>query len=180
MRREYQRTTLWLLLDPQRRFTLLNFILRESITKTQFFCDFSDPHLVWCQFSWTHLNRLMTKPTKWQVRIAKTQISLGILPVWSESSLSAWRKLGSLANHWVHSEDSDQTGRMPRLIWVFAGRTAILLILSWGGSNLTSCLQYPQHIFLWSNKQNYPLTITKYPPYLFHCVVLIGSIKYIP
>ena len=28
------------------------------------------------------------------------------------------------------SQDSDQTGRMPRLIWVFAGRTAILLVLS--------------------------------------------------
>ena len=44
-------------------------------------------------------------------------------PVWSESSLYAWRKLGSLATHRAHSEDSDQTGRMPRLIWVFAGRT---------------------------------------------------------
>ena len=40
-----------------------------------------------------------------------------------QSSLSARRKLGSLATHWAHSEDSDQTGRMPRLIWVFAGRT---------------------------------------------------------
>ena len=29
------------------------------------------------------------------MRPAKTQISLGILPVWSESSLSAWRKFGS-------------------------------------------------------------------------------------
>ena len=66
---------------------------------------------------------------------AKTQISLGIRPVWSESSLSAWRKLGSLANHWAHSIDSDQTGWMPRLIWVFAGCTVILLGLSWGGSN---------------------------------------------
>ena len=37
-------------------------------------------------------------------------------PVWSESSLSAWRKLGSLATHWAHSEDSDQTGRMPWLL----------------------------------------------------------------
>ena len=72
--------------------------------------------------------------TKWHVRPAKTQISLGIRPVWSESSLSAWRKLGSFATHWAHSEDSDQTGRMPRLIWVFAGRTVILLVLSWGGS----------------------------------------------
>ena len=68
------------------------------------------------------------------VRPAKTQISLGIRPVWSESSLSTWRKLGSLATHWVHSEDSDQTGRMPRLIWVFAGRTLILLVLSCRGS----------------------------------------------
>ena len=63
----------------------------------------------------------MTKPTKWHVHPARTQISLGIHPVWSESSLSAWRKLGSLATHWAHSEDSDPTGRMPRLIWDFAG-----------------------------------------------------------
>ena len=33
------------------------------------------------------------------------------------------------------SEDSDQTGRIPRLIWVFAGRTLILLVLSCRGSN---------------------------------------------
>ena len=72
----------------------------------------------------------MSKPTKWHVHPAKTQISLGIRPDWSESSLSAWRKLGSLATHWAHSEDSDQTGRMPRLIWVFAGRIVILLVLS--------------------------------------------------
>ena len=34
------------------------------------------------------------------------------------------------------SEDSDQTGWMPRLIWVFAERTVILLVLSCGGSNI--------------------------------------------
>ena len=44
-----------------------------------------------------------------------------------------WRSIGSLATHWAHSEDSDQTGRMPRLIWVFAGRTVILLVLSCRG-----------------------------------------------
>ena len=38
---------------------------------------------------YTHLNRLKTKPTKWHVRPAKTQISLGICPVRSESSLFA-------------------------------------------------------------------------------------------
>ena len=47
-------------------------------------------------------------------------------PVWSESSLSAWRNLGSLATHWSQAK-TDQTGRMPRLIWVYAGRTLILL-----------------------------------------------------
>ena len=97
----------------------------------------------------------MTKPTKWHVRPAKTQISLGICPVWSESLLSAWRKLGSLATHWAHSEDSDQTGRMPRLIWVFAGRTVILLVLSWGGWNHGSHYDY--------NTINYELT-KSYPP----------------
>ena len=70
------------------------------------------------------------KTNKMSVRPAKTQISMGIHPVWSESSLSTWRKLGSLATHWVHSEGPDQTGRMPRLIWVFAGHTLILLVLS--------------------------------------------------
>ena len=50
------------------------------------------------------------KTNKMSVRPTKTKISLGIRPVWSESSLSAWRKLESLATHWAHSEDwSDWT-----------------------------------------------------------------------
>ena len=79
-----------------------------------------------------NLSRLMTKPTKWLC--AQRRLRSDWAPVWSESSLSAWRKLWSLATHWAHSEDSDQTERMPRLIWVVAGRTFILLFLSWGGS----------------------------------------------
>ena len=55
-----------------------------------------------------------------------------------QSSLSAWRNLGSLATHWALSEDSDQTGQTPRLIWVFAGRTHILLVLSCRGSYYAS------------------------------------------
>ena len=50
------------------------------------------------------MSRLMIKPTKRQVRLAKTQISLDNRSVWSESSLSAWRKLGPLATHWTHSD----------------------------------------------------------------------------
>ena len=53
------------------------------------------------------------KTNKLALRPVKTQISLGIRPLWSESSLSAWSTLGSLATHWVHIEDSDQTRRMP-------------------------------------------------------------------
>ena len=29
--------------------------------------------------------------------------------------------------------------------------------------------EYPQHMFLWRNKQTCPLIITKYPSYLFFC-----------
>ena len=57
------------------------------------------------------------KTNKMTVHPAKTQISLGIRPVWSESSLSAWRKLGSLAIHLVHSKDSDQMSRPVHLQW---------------------------------------------------------------
>ena len=94
----------------------------------------------------------MTKPTKWPVRPMRTQISLpGIGPVWSASSLSARKNLGSLATHWAHNEDSDQTGWMPRLIGVFAECTsfcwfccaAALIILIWA----TSCENMSSGIF---------------------------------
>ena len=74
----------------------------------------------------------MTKPTMWLCAQRRLRSALAS----AQSSLSAWRKFGSLATHWVHSKDSDQTGRMPRLIWVFAGCIVILLVLSRGGSNI--------------------------------------------
>ena len=45
----------------------------------------------------------------------------------------------------AYSEDFGHIGRMPRLIWVFAGRTAILLVLSCRGTYtivFTLFLQY--------------------------------------
>ena len=83
-----------------------------------------------------NMSRFMTKPKKWLCAQRRLRSAWAYPPVWSESSLSACRKLGSLATHWAHTEDSDQTGRMPRLIWVFAGRTLILLVLSCRGSNI--------------------------------------------
>ena len=89
-------------------------------------------------WSWKKKSRPMTKPTKWQCAQRRLRSAWAIRLVWSESSL---------CTQWVHvakeprclhadSEDSDQTGRKPRLIWVLAGRTSILLVLSWGGSNV--------------------------------------------
>ena len=70
------------------------------------------------------------KTNKVTMRPAKTQISLGIRPVWSESSLCAqW-----VAKDHAESEDSDQTGRMPRLIWVRLAHTHFVG-LSCCGSN---------------------------------------------
>ena len=66
----------------------------------------------WClNMSW-----LMTKPTKWPVHPAKPQISLGIRPVWSESSLcSQW--VAKSQAFFMQTAKTDQT----RLI--FDGRT---------------------------------------------------------
>ena len=82
-------------------------------------CTFYSSSLLFHRFSLSHN---MTKPTIWvcaQQRLRSAWASAQS----DQSSLSAWRKLGSLATHWAHSEDSDQTGQMPRLIWVFTLRT---------------------------------------------------------
>ena len=69
------------------------------------------------------LSLRMKTLAKWLVRPVKTQISLGIHPVWSESSLCPQWVVKDPSFLHTDSKDSDQTGRMPRLIWVFAGRT---------------------------------------------------------
>ena len=70
-----------------------------------------------------HIELRHDKTNKITVCPAKTQISLGIRPVWSESSLYAqWVAKDPSFLH-SDSEDADQTGRMPRLIWVFPGRS---------------------------------------------------------
>ena len=70
------------------------------------------------------------------MRKAMTLIRLG-RPVWSEFTLCAqWEAKDTRFLH-AESEDSDLTMRMPRLIWVFAGRTTTLLVLSFRGSRIT-------------------------------------------
>ena len=102
--------------------------MRESLDFDNYWCL---QDLFYCQerFELRH-----DKTNKMSVRPAKTQISLGIRPVWAESSLCAqWVAKDPMLIH-VDSEASDQTGWMPRLIWVFTGRTVTLSVLSCRGS----------------------------------------------
>ena len=101
---------------------------------TYLFCmawkwNYSELHLPFSEYEPRH-----DKTNKVTVRPAKTQIGLGIRPVWLESSPCAqWVAKDPSFLH-ADSEDSDQTGRMPGLIWVFTWRTALLLVLSCRGS----------------------------------------------
>ena len=68
------------------------------------------------------MSHLMTKPAIWPVRPAKSQISLGIHPVWSVFAVCSKASQGP-QGFFMRTAKTDQTGRMPRLIWVFTGRT---------------------------------------------------------
>ena len=85
----------------------------------KYFCEIFYFFFIWLLV--LHLIQIKFEPprdqtNKMTVRPAKTQISLGICPVWSASSLWAqWvAKDPSFLN--ADSEDSDQTGQIPRLI----------------------------------------------------------------
>ena len=56
-----------------------------------------------------YINRNVRKHTFRHVRPTKTQISLRIRAVWSESSLAAWRNFASLSVPYTPSEDSYMT-----------------------------------------------------------------------
>ena len=106
-------------------------ILGSAVSRLTVDCD-REPGLQKCglflrplakiRMHFLNVSHLMTKPTKWPLRPAKTQISLGIRLVWSKSSQCAqWVAEDPMFLH-ADSEDSDQTGRMSRLICVFAER----------------------------------------------------------
>ena len=132
---------------------------------------FSEYRLPWSSLD--NMRRSTTKPTKWSVRPVKAQISLGSRPIWSESSLCAQcpglngqLRTQGFFMHYADSEDSEQTGRMPRLIWVFAGRTGhfvgfVVLRLIWDDTSLT-CMPlivgvndlFSISVATWQNQQN--------------------------
>ena len=101
-----------------------------------------------------YMSHDMTKPTKW-VCAQRRLRSAWASAQFDQSSLCAqWVAEGPRFLH-ADSEDSDQTGWMPRLIWVFAGRTLILLVLSCRGSYVSRF----QHI--WGSGGLYPVTVWK-------------------
>ena len=79
--------------------------------------------LGWAHMSESTFSHVMAEKklpaTSWQNQqnsmcTQRRLVGLIIYPVWSESSLSAWRRLESLATHWAHSKKTDQTGQMAR------------------------------------------------------------------
>ena len=85
----------------------------------------------------------MTKPTKWQMRPAKTQISLGIRPVWSESLLCAQWVTKDQSFLQEDREDSDQsisvfTGH----IYHFVGFVIRWLICKGTGYSIFAAMSY--------------------------------------
>ena len=97
-------------------------------------------------------SRLMTKPTKWHVRPAKTRISMGICPDCSESSLSAWGKLGSLLTIERIAKILIRLGGCPGWSESSLGSHAILLVLSWGGSINVDIQNTPSNQCLGKNR----------------------------
>ena len=100
------------------------------------------------------------KTNKMPVRSAKTQISLGIRPVWSESSLCAqW--VGMIPAFFMRTAKTlIRLGECPGWTEYSLSAHAILLVLSWGGS--ITLVAYWSHVS-W---------------HCFHNEVLIGLSKY--
>ena len=95
-------------------------------------------------FLWRNMSHDMTKLTKWVC--AKRRLR----SAWASAQSDQESLLGT---QWVakdprflhaDSEHSDQTGRMPRLIWVLAAHTLILLVLSCHGSYGQLSMNYHQ------------------------------------
>ena len=101
-----------------------DFGIHQPLLDNMYACSHMQSHITYRfnSIAWACFNTdepPHDKTNKMTVRPAKTQIR----PVWSESSLCAkWVAKDPSFFH-ADSEDSDQTGRMPRLIWVFAWRT---------------------------------------------------------
>ena len=79
------------------------------------------------------MSRDITKLTKWLCAQRRLRSAWASTQYDQSSLYTQWVAKNPSFLH-ADSEDPDQTERTPRLIWVFAGRTLILLVLSCRGS----------------------------------------------
>ena len=120
-----------------------------------------------------YLRLNVRKITFGHVRPAKIQISLRICAGWSESSLGAFWIAKDAKFLPVDNEDSDQTVRMCRLIWVLVGRifqkvlfhTLWLISLVYDNNNLIIRVSIRK---LW-----WPLILSQ--KYFTNCVIVASS-----
>ena len=118
--------TLELLICQQILPCLPLICMQFNLLSVQLYKAFGE--IFWVQ----HLSHDMTKPTKWSVLLAKTQISLGSCPVWGQFLLSAWRNLGSWDTHWAHSEDwSDWADAQADLSLHWGHTHFVSFVMSW-------------------------------------------------
>ena len=97
-------------------------------------------------FKRSHLSRHMTKPTKWLCTHRRLRSAWAFMQTDQSSLCAEWVVKDPSFLH-AYSKDSNQTGQMPRLIWVFFGSTCIFLVLSCSGHiyQLLSQLFEPCH-----------------------------------
>ena len=93
----------------------------QYFLKNQFFNMNLLPAFCSTWFGSSQFAKVRDKTNKMICTPAKTQTSLGICPVWSESLQCTQCVAEDPMFLHADSKNSDQTGRMPRLIWVFTG-----------------------------------------------------------
>ena len=102
------------------------------------------------------MSRDMTKPTKWVCSQQRLRSAWTSAQSNQESSL--WVQSAAKDRRFRHadSEVSDQTGRMSMLIWVFAGHTATLLVLSCHSSNMGGYIAFPRVVMVVRLLKHFP------------------------
>ena len=89
---------------------------------------------MWLTSLWNeHMSCGMTKSTKWVCAQRRLRSAWASTQSDQSSLCAQWIAKDPSFLH-AESKDSDQTGRIPRLIWVLAGGTLIVLVLSCHGS----------------------------------------------
>ena len=118
------------------------------------------------------MSHLMTKPTKWlctQQRLRSAWAS-----VQSDQSLRCALKPQWVAkdSSFLHadSEDSDQTRRMPRLIWVIAGRTCRFV------GFVMRCLKWSVGVAPFKTKQGFLQSDNQCKPDIYKAGIILESL----